>query len=119
MGFITAAIGFLGSNIKWVAIIALVTMLSLGAWRYTKLVENYAIAQQTIAQLNQNIKDKENALAFEREKFALSEQIIEDMTKENKKLTADLENITSDLPEDAKDKAPDSILETLDRLGQF
>lgn len=115
---IAGIIGFFTGNIKWIAIIALVAAITVGALKYTKLVESYATAQAAISQLEQNVKDKEAALAFEREKYLLTERIIEDLEKDRNELEGQLENITKDLPEDAINLAPESIRETLRRLQE-
>jgi len=111
-----AILAWFKNNIKWVVIGLAVAAISFGAWRYTKLVENYAKAEQQIVLLNQNIKDKEKALQFERDKAALSEQAIEDLTKQNDQLEADLDKIAENLPDDANQLAPESIREILKRL---
>lgn len=110
---------FLGNNIKWVVIGLLVVAVAFGAWRYTKLVENYAIAKQTIVQLEQNVKDKEKALKFERDLYKLSDSIISKLNEDKEKLVVQIEEITNNLGEGANDVAPASIRETIRRLKEL
>jgi predicted negative regulator of RcsB-dependent stress response len=117
MPFLPVAIlTFLKDNIKWLVIGLLVIAISFGAWRYTTLVENYAKAQQTITLLEQNIKDKERALQFERDKAALTEHAIAELAKQNEQLEIDLKDITQNLAPDESDLTAESIREILRRL---
>ena len=111
-----AFFGWIKSNLKWIAIIAVVAVVAFGAWRYTKLVEDYAKAEQKIVLLEQNVKDKENAIAFLQEEKKISERLIISFMEQNDKLEEDLKNITENLPSDFNDLAPESIREALKRL---
>jgi predicted negative regulator of RcsB-dependent stress response len=110
---------FLGNNVKWIVIGLLIVVVAFGAWRYTKLVENYAIAKQTISQLEQNVKDKEAALQIERDVAKLKDNVILKLNEDKDKLESQLESITENLGEDADDVAPASIRETIKRLKEL
>lgn len=116
--FIGPLIAFVRGNMKWIMIGLCAVIIAFGAWRYTRLVENYATAKQTIAQLEQNVRDKENALKLERELNALADEAISKLENENETLEDALERITANLPEDSGDLAPESIRETLKRLQE-
>lgn len=107
---------FFKTNIKWIAIILVSLIITFGLWRYTRLVENYALAQQTIEQQQQIIRDKEKQIIKERELNALSNSIIEEQAKELANIQSSLDNITNNLPDDSKELAPESIRETIRRL---
>lgn len=116
MAFLGTALSFLGSNIKWVAILALIAALSFAGFKYTKLVSDYAIARNTITQLQQTVKDKDATIKFERDLRFNSEKIIAEQKLENDKLEEQLKNITDDLGTDSNDLAPESIREIIRRL---
>lgn len=111
-----AILGFLGNNIKWVVIGICAVIIALGAWKYTSLVKNYAIAQQTISQLKVTLEEKEKALKLERDLNVIEESVIAKQQEEITILQDDLDSITSDLSIDKDDLAPASIRETLKRL---
>lgn len=117
MSFLLGAFLWGKDNFKWIAIALAVIIAGIGLWRYTKLVSDYATAQQTIIQLEQNIEAKERALQLERDLNKLADEAIEKIEREKTELAEKLEDVTKDLPEDSKDLAPESIRETLRRLG--
>jgi uncharacterized membrane protein len=106
------------NNIKWIAIALLVVVVAFGAWRYTRLVENYAVAKQTIAQLELNLKEKERALKTEQDLVAIRDAAIARRDAELEQLQEDLRELTVNLPEDRKEVAPNSVRETIKRLKE-
>ena len=114
--FLLSGLTFAKNNLKWIVIGLAVIVASYGAYRYTKLVQNYAVAEQVIEQQKQAIADKESQIAKERELNKLTNQIIEEQATQLAQLQEDLKNITANLPEDAAALAPESIRETIRRL---
>jgi predicted negative regulator of RcsB-dependent stress response len=110
--------GWASNNIKWIAIGLLVVVVAFGAWRYTRLVENYATAKQTIAQLELNIKEKEKALQTERDLVSIRDDAIARRDAELDALQDELSDVTKNLPIDKDDLAPPSIREVVKRLKE-
>lgn len=117
LGLLTSGFAWGKDNFKWIAIALLAIVIAFGAWRYTKLVENYAQAQYTIEQQEQIIKDKEKALQLERDINTIAISALEQQAKEMAELESQLKDITNNLGDDAGNLAPDSIRELLKRLG--
>jgi uncharacterized membrane protein len=114
--FLLTFFSWASSNIKWIAIGLVVVAVAFGAWRYTRLVENYAMAKQTIAQLELNLKEKERALKTEQDLVAIRDAAIARRDAELDQLQEELREATVNLPEDRKDVAPESVRETIKRL---
>jgi len=108
--------GLLTGNFKWIIIGVVAIIIGVGAWKYTALVRDNAIARQTIAQQAQAIAEKDAAIKRERDLNAIQAQILEQQANDLADLNARLEGITEGLPADATDIAPESLRETLRRL---
>ena len=106
---------FFQTNIKWIAILATVLLIAFFSWRYTVMVREVATARYQIEQLQQNIKDKDKTIQFERDLNKLAD----DAMLEQQKKIDELKNtdVLLNLPEDNSNLAPESIRETIRRLG--
>src|SRR5210317_590081 len=106
--------GFSPSTIiKWVAILAVVTAISGGIWKYTSMVRQLAIANQTIEQLEKAIESRESALRIERALNTALNDELESLRAEKQVLEDSLSGITEYLPDDAQELAPESLRETI------
>lgn len=108
---------FLG-NIKWIAIIGLAMTLIGGFVKYTAMVKELERSRITIAQLENNIVEKEATIEFEKNKANVLQDLINSRDTELNQLRERLDGITDDLPSDSTDVAPESIRETLRRLNK-
>ena len=109
-------LSFLIGNFKWVAILGIILALSGGAWKYTNMIKKLSIAEQTIAQQEKVIKNREITIRIERSLRDESERTLKEVQDENELLNTALENVTVNLPSDAVDLAPESLRETLRRM---
>lgn len=103
-------------NFKWIAIIVIGIVLAFGAWRYTKLVSDYAKAQNVIEQLEQSLEDTQRLLKFEQDLNKLGDEALQKVDQEKQQLEQALEDLTKNLPDDVDNLAPESLRETLRRL---
>ena len=111
-----AILSFIKINIKWVAIIILVLAGLFLFWKFNNMASKLATAEHVISQLEENVRDKERALKFEQDLRSITEDSLERIQEDNRKLSEQLENIGTDLGEDSSDLAPASIREQLRRL---
>lgn len=109
----------IGMLLKMGAAVFIVAIISFGAYKYTKLVSNYAQAQQSLILKDQIIKEKEKQIVVERQLREHAELIIEEERGRTETLINELKDVTNNLPEDSNDSAAESIKETLRRLMEM
>lgn len=112
-----AAIPFFGV-IKWGAIALVASTLLYFAWDVVDTYQERARLEQQVSQLSKVITDKNERISFLERDIQRRERILKEANERELELEREMREILENLPEDAKEEAPESIKELIKKLRE-
>lgn len=106
----------IGTIVKWGAILSIVAMLSGGAVYIRHLIISNALNETKITALKAENANLQLTIQLQEKVRLLGEETLKQLEEENRIIDEKLKDLSSDLPEDSSDQAPESLKETIRRL---